>query len=136
MSAAEDSAIMKYVVPFDRLTLDDVASVGGKNASLGEMIGALTELDVRVPSGFATTAAAYRQFLRQNRLDARIAKALSELDVEDIAALASTGRQIRTWILATPFPAPLENAVLAALERMDHERPDRRATLAVAVRSS
>jgi pyruvate, water dikinase len=136
MSAAESSAIMQYVVPFEQLTIDDVASVGGKNASLGEMIGALAELDVRVPAGFATTAGAYRQFLRQDRLDARIAKALSSLDVEDIAALTSTGQKIRTWILATRFPVALEKAVLAALERMDRERPDRRVPLAVAVRSS
>ncbi len=113
-----------------------MATVGGKNASLGEMIGALTALGVRVPSGFATTADAYRQFLRQDRLDTRIATALAALDVEDIAALASTGKRIREWILGTPFPAALEAAVLAALERMDRARLERGAPLAVAVRSS
>src|SRR5918995_7088189 len=101
MSAVETSAILHHVVPLARLTLDDVPTVGGKNASLGEMIGALTELGVRVPSGFATTADAYREFLRQDGLDARIATALSALDVEDIAALASTGKRIREWILGT-----------------------------------
>ncbi len=136
MSAAESFAVTQLVVPFEHLTIEDVASVGGKNASLGEMIGALTGLGVRVPGGFATTADAYREFLRQDGLDARIAKALSALDVEDIAALSSTGRQIREWILATPFPAALEAAVLAALERLDGDRPDRRIPLAVAVRSS
>jgi pyruvate, water dikinase len=136
MSAAESFAVTQLVVPFEHLTIEDVASVGGKNASLGEMIGALTGLGVRVPGGFATTADAYREFLRQDGLDARIARALSALDVEDIAALSSTGRQIREWILATPFPAALEAAVLAALERLDGDRPDRRIPLAVAVRSS
>jgi pyruvate,water dikinase len=136
MSAAESSAIVRYVVPFELLTADDVATVGGKNASLGEMIGALGGLDVRVPTGFATTAEAYRQFLRQDGLDARIANVLAALDVEDIAALASTGRQIRSWITATRFPAALEQAVLTALDRLDRDRRDRSVPLAVAVRSS
>ena len=136
MSAVESSAVMQFVVPFEHVTIEDVASVGGKNASLGEMIGALTRLGVRVPTGFATTADAYRQFLRQDRLDTRIAKALYALDVEDIAALSSAGRQIREWILATRFPAELETSVLAALEQLDRSRPDRSVPLAVAVRSS
>jgi pyruvate,water dikinase len=136
MSAVESTAVMQFVVPFERLTIDDVATVGGKNASLGEMIGALTDLGVRVPTGFATTAEAYRQFLRQDRLDTRIGHALAALDVEDLAALTSTGRQIREWILGTRFPAALEAAVLAALEQLERDRPDRRVPLAVAVRSS
>jgi phosphoenolpyruvate synthase/pyruvate phosphate dikinase len=136
MSAVETSAICEYVVPLSRLTIGDVAAVGGKNASLGEMIGALAQAGVRVPGGFATTADAYREFLRQDRLDARIAKALAALDVEDIAALTATGKQIRDWILSTRFPPALEAAVIAALERMDRERADRRSPLAVAVRSS
>ena len=136
MSAVETSAIREYVVPLSSLTIEDVAAVGGKNASLGEMIGALAQAGVRVPGGFATTADAYREFLRQGGLDARIAQALASLDVEDIAALASTGKQIRDWILRTRFPPALEAAVLAALDRMDRERADRRAPLAVAVRSS
>jgi pyruvate,water dikinase len=136
MSAAESVGEAHYVVPFDLLTLDDAGTVGGKNASLGEMIGTLGELGVRVPPGFATTADAYREFLRQGGLDRRIAAALAALDVEDIAALAATGREIRAAILATRFPAELEAAVLGALERMDRERPNARAPLAVAVRSS
>jgi pyruvate,water dikinase len=136
MGAAEARAVMNYVVPLAHLTMEDVASVGGKNASLGEMIGALGGLGVRVPPGFATTADAYREFLRQDGLDARIAKTLAALDVEDIAALASTGREIRSAILTARFPAGLEKAVLAALERMEREHPDRSAPLAVAVRSS
>jgi len=136
MSAAETSAVLEYVVPFSRLTIKDVGIVGGKNASLGEMIGALAQAGVRVPGGFATTADAYREFLRQDRLDARIAQLLATLDTEDVAALTSTGKQIRDWILGTPFPPALEAAVLAALETMDRERADRRVPLAVAVRSS
>src|SRR5688572_8807248 len=136
MSAVETAAIRDYVVPLSRLTIADIAAVGGKNASLGEMIGALAQAGVRVPGGFATTADAYREFLRQDGLDARIAKALATLDVEDIAALSSTGKQIRDWILSTRFPPALEAAVLTALERMDRERADRRVPLAVAVRSS
>ncbi|HXS81029.1 MAG TPA: phosphoenolpyruvate synthase [Gammaproteobacteria bacterium] len=136
MSAAETSAVLEYVVPFSRLTIKDVGAVGGKNASLGEMIGALAQAGVRVPGGFATTADAYREFLRQDGLDARIAQLLATLDTEDVAALTSTGKQIRDWILGTRFPRALEAAVLAALETMDRDRADRRVPLAVAVRSS
>jgi pyruvate,water dikinase len=136
MSAAETTVVREYVVPFSRLGIQDVAVVGGKNASLGEMIGSLAQAGVRVPGGFATTADAYREFLHQGGLDARITKALAALDVEDVAALTATGKEIRAWILATRFPPALESAVLAALERMDQERADRRAPLAVAVRSS
>jgi pyruvate,water dikinase len=136
MTAAEASVAKQYVVPFASLSIADVATVGGKNASLGEMIGALTRLGVRVPDGFATTAGAYREFLHQEGLDERIAQALGNLDVEDIGALTSTGQRIRDWILATRFPPAFEAAVLAALERLDRERPDRSAPLAVAVRSS
>jgi len=114
MSAVETSAIREYVVPLSSLTIEDVAAVGGKNASLGEMIGALAQAGVRVPGGFATTADAYREFLRQGGLDARIAQALASLDVEDIAALASTGKQIRDWILRTRFPPALEAAAWIA----------------------
>ena len=113
MSAVENSAIREYVVPLSRLTIEDVAVVGGKNASLGEMIGALAGVGVRVPGGFATTADAYREFLGQDRLDARITKALASLDVEDIAALTATGKQIREWILEARFPPALEAAVAA-----------------------
>jgi pyruvate,water dikinase len=136
MSAAAASTDIAYVLPLAQVTMADVATVGGKNASLGEMLGALTKLGVRVPAGFATTADAYREFLRQDGLDARIAQVLAALDVEDIGALTTAGRRIRGWILETPFPTPLETAVLAALERLDRSRTDRGAPLAVAVRSS
>src|SRR6202035_2415609 len=85
-------------------------TVGGKNASLGEMIGSLARLGVQVPGGFATTAHAYREFLEQDGLDARISAELAALDVDDVARLAATGARIRQWILATPFPPALTAA--------------------------
>jgi pyruvate,water dikinase len=120
-----------YVLPFEILKKHDVETVGGKNASIGEMIGALAQLGVRVPGGFATTADAYREFLQQGGLDARIRKALADLDVDDVRKLAATGAQIREWILATPFPPALERAVLESFRAMSAGRE-----IAVAVRSS
>ena len=120
-----------YVIPFERLGMHDVETVGGKNASLGEMIGSLTKLGVQVPGGFATTAHAYREFLKQGGLDARIRAELAGLDVDDVAKLADTGARIRGWILATPFPPEIEKAVLDELRKMSHGRE-----IAVAVRSS
>src|SRR5690554_7272494 len=99
---------MKYVRRLDEVGLSDLEEVGGKNASLGEMIGALAGAGVRVPTGFATTAQAYREFLAQNGLDERIRKTLATLNVDDVVRLAETGAQIRQWILSTPFPAGLE----------------------------
>ena len=120
-----------YVIPLQQLKMGDVEIVGGKNASLGEMIGSLSRLGIRVPDGFATTASAYREFLAQDGLDARIAKALASLDVDDVTRLAATGAQIRKWILATRFKPAMENAVLDAWRGMDAGRG-----IAVAVRSS
>ncbi len=111
--------------------MGDVETVGGKNASLGEMIGQLASLGVRVPTGFATTAQAYRDFLAQAGLDARIRAALEGLDVEDVTRLAAAGGQIRKWILETPFPQPLEAAVIEHYRGMSHSGDS-----AVAVRSS
>ena len=93
-----------YVIWFENLRMTDVERVGGKNASLGEMISQLTEKGVRVPGGFATTAEAYRAFLAHNGLSERISEALKQLDVEDVAELARVGKEIRQWILDTPFP--------------------------------
>ena len=121
-----------YVIPFERLGMHDVERVGGKNASLGEMIGALSRLGVKVPGGFATSAHAYREFLAQGGLDGRIRAELAALDVDDVAQLAASGARIRQWVLATPFPAALGAAVSAQLQRMSGGRAD----LAVAVRSS
>jgi pyruvate, water dikinase len=120
-----------YVIPFERLGLRDVESVGGKNASLGEMIGALGRLGVRVPGGFATTAHAYREFLQQGGLEARIRAELAALDVDDVVKLAASGARIRQWILATPFSAALTQAVRTELARMSAG-----GEAAVAVRSS
>ncbi|HEV7714332.1 MAG TPA: phosphoenolpyruvate synthase, partial [Steroidobacteraceae bacterium] len=120
-----------YVIGFERLRMGDVETVGGKNASLGEMIGSLASLGVRVPGGFATTAQAYRDFLGQGGLDERIRTTLAGLDVEDVTTLAAKGAQIRQWILATPFQPAFEQAVLSELKTMSNARE-----ISVAVRSS
>jgi len=122
--------VSTYTVPFEQLGMHDVERVGGKNASIGEMIGNLARVGVKVPGGFATTAAAYREFLAAGGLAGRIHTALETLDVDDVDRLAATGAQIREWILATPFPPGLERDVLAAWEAMGG------AKIAVAVRSS
>ena len=111
--------------------MGDIETVGGKNASLGEMIGSLARLGVHVPGGFATTAHAFRQFLRQDGLDARIRTELASLDVDDVARLAVSGARIRQWILSTAFPPELQQAVRDELARMSAG-----AAIAVAVRSS
>jgi pyruvate, water dikinase len=121
----------EFVIPFEKLGMHDVETVGGKNASLGEMIGSLTRLGVQVPGGFATTAQAYREFLRQGGLDERIRAELASLDVDDVTKLAATGARIRQWILATPFPPAFEEAVLTQLRLMSGGTE-----IAVAVRSS
>ncbi len=86
------------VIAFDHLRMSDVEHVGGKNASLGEMISQLAEAGIRVPGGFATTAFAYREFLTHNELQARIAARLASFDVDDVAELARAGAEIRGWI--------------------------------------
>ena len=111
--------------------MTDVETVGGKNASLGEMISNLSNLGVTVPGGFATTAGAYRSFLGTKGLDKRIQALLSELDVEDIDALTAAGSTIRNWILETPLPDDLMAAVRKAWDEMSDGRD-----IAVAVRSS
>ena len=98
----------RYAVAFDHLRMTHVGEVGGKNASLGEMISQLAASNVRVPGGFATTAAAFREFLSFQGLAGRIQAALEKLDVDDVDTLARTGAQIRGWIVDTPFPPQLE----------------------------
>ena len=98
----------RYVIPFEQLRMTDVGEVGGKNASLGEMISQLSATGVRVPGGFATTADAYREFLSHQGLADRINAALDALNVDDVDALLKTGAQIRQWLIDTPFPAALE----------------------------
>jgi pyruvate,water dikinase len=126
-------ADQQRVVWFDRLGMSDVDRVGGKNASLGEMIARLGKSGVRVPGGFATTAFAFREFIDSNDgLRGRIDSALEKLDVDDIAALARTGAQIRSWIGAASLPQALEAEVRSAYEALAAQSPD----ATVAVRSS
>ncbi|WP_018410380.1 phosphoenolpyruvate synthase [Methyloversatilis thermotolerans] len=108
----------RYVIPFEQLRMTDVESVGGKNASLGEMISQLPK-SVRVPGGFATTAHAFREFLAQDDLAGRIHAALDALNVDDVNALARTGAQIRQWMMDTPFPAALEADIRSAYAALD-----------------
>ena len=124
-----------YIIPFEKLRNKDVDLVGGKNASIGEMISRLSALGVSVPDGFATTSHAYRDFLAQAGLDQRIREALASLDVDDVERLAVIGKQIRGWMLATPFPDRLQNEVLEAWRKMGRQFP-RPEEFAVAVRSS
>ena len=120
-----------YVIKLDELGMNDVETVGGKNASLGEMISNLSNLGVTVPGGFATTSAAYRDFLKADELDQRINAVLDDLDVDDIPALASAGKQIRNWILETPLPQKLMDDISAAWAEMSGGKD-----ITVAVRSS
>jgi pyruvate, water dikinase len=119
------------VVPFENLRMSDVEVVGGKNASLGEMISQLPR-GVRVPTGFATTAHAYRRFLAHDGLAQRIQKRLAALNVDDVRALAGAGAEIRAWVEAQPFPQDLEKAIRESFAtlRAGHE------TASFAVRSS
>ncbi|GLR65175.1 phosphoenolpyruvate synthase [Marinospirillum insulare] len=126
------TAVGEYIVWFDQLGMQDVERVGGKNASLGEMISNLANAGVQVPGGFATTAEAYREFLAHESLADRINKALDELDVDDVKALAACGAQIRQWVIETPFPPALENALAEAYSQLEQKSP----SLKVAVRSS
>ena len=98
-----------YIVSLDTLSMADVPRVGGKNASLGEMIGNLSHMGVKVPGGFATTAQAFWEFLDHNDLRARINARLAPLDVADVTALAAAGAEIRSWVEAASLPAALES---------------------------
>lgn len=122
----------EYVAWFQDLGKNDVETVGGKNASLGEMISGLANAGVSVPGGFATTAQAYRDFLAHNDLTNRINSALDALDVDDVNELAKVGAQIRQWIVEAPFQPKLEERVRSMFAELSNGNPD----LAVAVRSS
>ena len=119
------------VVPFELLRMDDVESVGGKNASLGEMISQLPQ-GVKVPTGFATTAHAFREFLKHEDLSGRINARLAQLDVEDVRALASVGADIRAMVEAQPFPQDLEEGIRRAFKVLQSGNPE----VSFAVRSS
>ncbi|MFO1181121.1 phosphoenolpyruvate synthase [Ottowia sp.] len=114
---SERFAPAALVVPFEQLRMTDVEAVGGKNASLGEMISQLPQ-GVRVPTGFATTAHAFREFLKHQGLAERISQRLAALDVDDVRALAEAGAEIRAWVEAQPFPADLEKAVREAFANL------------------
>lgn len=123
----------RLVVPFEALRMTDVESVGGKNASLGEMISQLAHAGVRVPGGFATTAQAFRSFLQFNRLTDRIAARLEGLNIEDVKALAQCGEDIRGWMASAPLQPDLEVAIREAYQSL---QADSKADISVAVRSS
>lgn len=122
-----------HIIWFKEVGINDIEKVGGKNASLGEMIQHLTPLGVKVPTGFATLAQSYKEFLSQNNLDQRIQQALSQLDINNIHALSETAKQIRQWIIDTPFSDIFISEIKSALEIMRKEHGNE---LTVAVRSS
>lgn len=119
------------VVPFENLRMTDVEAVGGKNASLGEMISQLPQ-GVRVPTGFATTAHAFREFLKHDGLADRISAKLKSLDTEDVRALAQVGAEIRAMVEAQPFPADLQKAIADEFAKLSAGNPN----ASFAVRSS
>ena len=123
----------RRVIAFESLRMSDVDAVGGKNASLGEMISQLAAVGVRVPTGYATTASAFREFLRHEGLADRIAARLASLNVDDVKALAECGADIRGWICAAPLPATLEAEIREHHARLTAEAGP---MLPVAVRSS
>lgn len=118
-----------YIAPLNTLSMQDVPRVGGKNASLGEMIGALSDLGVQVPDGFATTAQAFWDTLDQNHLREKISARLNGLDINNVAALQEAGREIRAWVGNAQLPAALEKGIRLAYEALGEN-------ISVAVRSS
>ena len=119
-------------VPFEQLRMTDVEVVGGKNASLGEMISQLAATGVRVPGGFATTALAFRQFLAHAGLTEKINARLDALDTDDVNALAAAGAQIRQWVIDAPFPPEFDAAVRTSFAALTQDHPG----ASFAVRSS
>jgi len=124
--------MQKNTLWFNGLSMDDVDKVGGKNASLGEMVSNLANVGVSVPNGFATTSYAFNQFLDHEGLDERIHQLLDELDVDDVEALRKTGATIRQWVLEAPFPADLEQDIRDNYKELTDNHPE----ISVAVRSS
>src|SRR5438094_3286766 len=118
-----------HVMPFDQLRMADVSQVGGKNASLGEMIGRLAGAGIRVPAGFATTTEAFHEFLAQNDLADKITARLSLLDVDDVSALAKVGSEVRRWVADAPLPPSLAAAISTAYADLERQNPG--ATFAV-----
>ena len=122
-----------HILWFNQLGMHDVDKVGGKNASLGEMIQNLSSSGISVPNGFATTADAFWEFLKQSKLNDKINKKLSDLDVEDVKALTKAGAEIRKWVVDTPLPKALEDSIRDAYKTMLDEA---NGEITVAVRSS
>src|SRR5690554_5954523 len=114
---------MSNILWFDEVGMADLPQVGGKNASLGEMVSHLGSLGVRVPGGFATTADAYRAFLAADGLDARIRTAVDEIDIDDVTQLARVGAAARSWIEQQPMPADIEHDIRAAYTRLVENDP-------------
>ncbi|MEO3679870.1 phosphoenolpyruvate synthase [Rheinheimera sp. FR7-31] len=125
--------MQEFVIWYENLGMHDVNRVGGKNASLGEMISNLANAGVQVPGGFATTAFAFNQFLEQSGVNERIYQLLDGLDVDDVNALAKAGAQIRQWVIDTPFQPELEQAIREAYQKL---HPDAAQDVSFAVRSS
>jgi pyruvate,water dikinase len=125
--------VQEFVIWYENLGMHDVNRVGGKNASLGEMISNLANAGVQVPGGFATTAFAFNQFLEQSGVNERIYQLLDGLDVDDVTALAKAGAQIRQWVIDTPFQPELEQAIREAYQQL---HPDAAQDVSFAVRSS
>jgi len=124
--------VQQYVLWYQELGMGDVNKVGGKNASLGEMISNLANAGVQVPGGFATTSHAFNEFLEQSGVNQKIYDILDTLDVDDVNALAKVGAQIRQWVIETPFQPELEQAIREAYEKLASETQD----ASFAVRSS
>ena len=122
-----------YVIPFENLRNTDVGSVGGKNASLGEMISQLTQKEIRVPTGFATTAYAFQEFLKHDDLGNQISQELDGLDINDVQQLAASGKKIRNWIMETPFPKELDGSIEEEYSNLTQRSSD---GMTFAVRSS
>tara|TARA_B100000035_G_scaffold315464_1_gene336591 strand:+ start:22743 stop:25103 length:2361 start_codon:yes stop_codon:yes gene_type:complete len=122
-----------YVIPFENLRNTDVGSVGGKNASLGEMISQLTQNEIRVPTGFATTAFAFQEFLQHDHLGNQITQELEGLDINDVQQLAASGKKIRNWIMETPFPKELDSSIEEEYSNLTQRSTD---GMTFAVRSS
>tara|TARA_Y100001970_G_scaffold139265_2_gene171354 strand:- start:28961 stop:31333 length:2373 start_codon:yes stop_codon:yes gene_type:complete len=125
--------VQEYVLWYQELGMHDVNRVGGKNASLGEMISNLANAGVKVPGGFATTAYAFNEFLEQSGLEAKIHEVLDSLDVDDVGALAEAGKNIRQWIIDTPFQGKLEEEIRTAFVTLQGDAGDE---ASFAVRSS
>lgn len=123
-----------YTIDFASLGMGDLEQVGGKNASLGEMLSHLSDAGVSVPGGFATTADSFRQFLKDNDLDSKISAMLRGLDVDDVRTLAETGQKIRAMVKDAPFSSGFEDSIRTAYrqlaEKIGHD------DFSVAVRSS